>query len=132
MRLYDVVMKTAEVESSCHMNIDLQAGFMSQKLEMRCEKKTTLFCLKFCLKNLYFTKNSLLKKTLFLEEPARGPARLLVSILLSHPVHLKASELICFAEKNYKCKNVLKPFSKNDSIFAHNSVENIASYSLTT
>ena len=34
--------------------------------------KKTLFCLKFSPKNLYYTKNSLLKKPLFSEEPARG------------------------------------------------------------
>ena len=44
---------------------------MAQKLERRCEKKP-LFCLKFSPKNLYFTKNSLLKRPLFSKEPARG------------------------------------------------------------
>ena len=44
---------------------------MAQKLETRYEKKP-LFCLKFSPKNLYFTKNSLYKKPLFSNEPARG------------------------------------------------------------
>ena len=45
---------------------------MAQKLETKCEKKKKI-CLKFSPKNLYFTKNSLLKKPLFSKEPARGP-----------------------------------------------------------
>ena len=45
---------------------------MAQKLETKCEKKT-LFCLKLSPKNLYFTKNSLLKKPLFSKELARWP-----------------------------------------------------------
>ena len=44
---------------------------MAQKLEMNCEKT---LCLKFSPKNLYFTKNSLVKKSLFSKLPARGPA----------------------------------------------------------
>ena len=40
---YDVVLKTAKVELSCHMNIDLQAGiYGTDKLEKKCEKKPHL------------------------------------------------------------------------------------------
>ena len=38
--------------------------------------KKTLFCLKFSPKNLYYTKNNLLRKPLFSKEPARGPVGL--------------------------------------------------------
>ena len=63
-------MKTAEAELSCHINIDLQAGFYCTEIGNKCEKKTFTEKPK---KNLYFTKKSLLKKPLFSKEPARGP-----------------------------------------------------------
>ena len=55
------------------MNIDLEAGIYGTEIGNKILKKT-LFCLKFSLKKLYFTKNNLLKKPLFSKEPARGPA----------------------------------------------------------
>ena len=63
-------MKTAEAELSCHINIDLQAGFYCTEIGNKCEKKTLLKNLK---QKLNFTKTSLLKKPLFSKEPARGP-----------------------------------------------------------
>ena len=65
-------MKTAEVELSCHMNIDFQAGIYGTEIGNKVLKKR-LFSLTFSPKNLYFTKNSLLKKTIFSKEPASVP-----------------------------------------------------------
>ena len=58
---------------------------MEQKFETRCEKKP-LFCLKFSPRNLYFTKNSLYEKPLFLKEPARGPVSVFFCPLTAHIV----------------------------------------------
>ena len=55
---YDVIMKTVKLD--CHVTciLTFKHIFMAQKLEMRC-KKTPLFSLKFSIKKLYCTKNSL-------------------------------------------------------------------------
>ena len=70
---YDVVMKTAEVELSCHMNIDLQSRYLWHRKWKQGERKKNFILFKIQSKRKFILTKIAFKKALLSKDPARGP-----------------------------------------------------------